>query len=177
MGGTIFGLSTTLLTTLASGISGFLFKLFAQNQEMKASQQKHQMDLLAARGASEVERIDKEIELLNARKEYNIAMKDIDPHSSLTRRVLSYGLLIGLLCFAPLYIVMGDLSFFDTFTTTVQNKDGFLGLGRTTSEIIQVIQMRGMPIAWMTGMLEVFAAVIAFYFGGSLAKYRNPYDN
>ena len=113
--------------------------------------------------------------LLKAKTEYEERLSKVDPHRSRpARRVLAYGMMLGLVFGLPALVFFGDINWIQ-FHEYTKSSSGFFGIGAYSRQVVDVITAQGLPIAWLTSMLDLFAAVISFYFGGSLAKFRNPY--
>jgi hypothetical protein len=109
-----------------------------------------------------------------AKIKYEKSLSKTDPHRSVARRVLAYGLLITLAFGIPYIVVMYDFEWFDIKTVIIEN-NGLFGIGKSSNEIQEVTSVIGLPLMWLTTMLDVFAGIVSFYFGGSIAKFRNPY--
>jgi len=167
----LFGLPTALLSSIFGGLSGFLFKLLSQNQEIKAAERKHEREMLVAVAEAQKQATKQDIALLKAKADYEERLMKSDPHRSMARRVIAYVMVLALSVGLPALVLFGDINWFYLHEWTT---NGFLGLGR--KQVVEVITANGLPIAWLTTMLDVFAGIVAFYFGGSLAKFRNPYN-
>ena len=172
--GSIFGISSSLISSVFGALSGFLFKLRSQNLEVQASERKHNMEMLVSVANANTQARKDEVALLKAKAEYEERVSKTDPHRSIARRVLAYGLMIGIVFVLPYLVVFHGVSWFDFREVTTQTS-GFLFFPGRTIETVQTFVAQGLPLGWLTAMLDVFAAVISFYFGGSLAKFRNPY--
>ena len=170
----IFGIPTTLWSSMFGAVTGFVFKLISQKQELNASRDMHNAEMLVKVATANTSAVKDEAKLLEAKAEYEGKLSAVDPHRSMARRVLAFGIMFGLLFFLPAYILFGDIQWFLLWEHTVSS-NGFFGLGAYSKEVVEVITAHGLPIAWLTAMLDVFAGIISFYFGGSLAKFRNPY--
>lgn len=168
----MFGLSSTALSGIIGGAGGFIFKLVGQAAEMKASEKKYQMELMAMQSENYFKSIDKEIELVKVKAEFEERVSSLDPLRAMTRRFIAIGLL-ALLAFLPLYIIFGGLDWIWMFEET--QKNGFWIFG-TTEVIHKIVTQTGIPIEWLFGVSEAFALVVSFYFGGSAAQIANPYN-
>ena len=168
----LFGIPSALLSSAFGAISGFIFKLISQRNEIVASERKHQVDMIGKVATANTATAEAEIALLKAKANYETKLAETDPHRSIARRVIAYGLTIGLVFFIPVIYFYDPINIqwfmFHEWTTS-----GFFGLGR--KEVVDVVVANGIPLVWLTSLLDVFAAVISFYFGGSLAKFKNPY--
>ena len=69
-----------------------------------------------------------------------------------------------------------DIVWFEIYDSK-ETSGGFLGIGATVQNVKTVITSTGIPIAWFGVMSETMIAIVSFYFGGSLAKFRNPYNS
>lgn len=168
----IFGLPSALVSSAFGAISGFIFKLMSQRAELVASERKHQIDMIGKVATANTKAAESEVALLKAKADYEMKLSEVDPHRSIARRVIAYGLTIGLVFFIPVVYFYDPVNI-QWFWLHEWTSNGFFGLGR--KEVVEVITANGIPLVWLTALLDVFAAVIAFYFGGSLAKFRNPY--
>ena len=170
----LFGLPTALVSSGFGAITGFAGKIWSQNQEVKASERKHQMDMMVAVTKANSDAADTEIKLMEAKIKYEKGLSKTDPHRSVARRVLAYGLLITLAFGIPYMVVMYDFQWFD-IKTVMEESNGIFGIGKSNKEIQEVTTVIGLPMIWLMTLLDVFAGIISFYFGGSIAKFRNPY--
>jgi len=167
----MFGLSSTALSGIIGGAGGFIFKLIGQATEMKAAEKKHQMDVMAMQSENYFKALDKEIELVKVKAEFEERVSSLDPLRAVTRRIIAVGLLT-LVAFLPLYVIFGGLEWIWLLESTTQ--DGFWIF--STKEIIHTIVTKtGLPVEWLFGVSEAFALVISFYFGGSAAQISSPY--
>ena len=172
--GTIFGISSSLISSAFGALSGFFFKLRSQNLEVQAAERKHNMEMLVAVANANTQARKDEVALLKAKADYEERLSKSDPHRSIARRVLAYGLMFGLVFMLPYLVVFKGVTWFEIREWT-QTTSGFLIFPGSTKQVVETITATGLPLAWLYGMLDVFAGIIAFYFGGSLAKFRNPY--
>lgn len=170
----LFGIPSSLISSAFGALTGFMFKARAQNMEIQAAERKHNMDMLVAVAKANRNAIKDEAMLLEAKAKYEERLTKIDPHRSFARRVLAFGLMIGVVFGVPAMVFFGDTQWFHLHEH-VQKSNGFFGLGAYTREVVDVVVAHGLPLTWLTALLDVFAGIIAFYFGGSLAKFRNPY--
>ena len=168
----MFGLSSTALSGIIGGAGGFVFKLIGQQAEMKAAEKKHQMDVMAMQSENYFKALDKEIELVKVKAEFEERVSSLDPFRAVTRRAIALGLL-GLLAFLPLYVIFGGREWIWMFEET--QKSGYWIF--STKEIIhRIVTETGLPVEWLFGVSEAFALVVSFYFGGSAAQITNPYN-
>ena len=170
----LFGLPTALVSSGFGAITGFAGKIWSQNAEVKASERKHQMDMMVAVSKANNEAADVEVKMMMAKIKYEKSLSKTDPHRSVARRVLAYGLLITLAFGIPYMVVMYDFQWFD-IKTVMKESNGFFGIGKRNEEFQEVTTVIGLPLVWLSTMLDVFAGIVSFYFGGSIAKFRNPY--
>ena len=168
----MFGLSSTALSGIIGGAGGFVFKLVGQHAEMKAAEKKHQMDVMAMQSENYFKSLDKEIELIKTKAEFEERVSSLDPMRAVTRRAIALGLL-ALLAFLPLYVIFGGLEWIWMFEDT--QTEGFW-IFKTTEVINQIVTKTGLPVEWLFGVSEAFALVVSFYFGGSAAQVTNPYN-
>jgi hypothetical protein len=168
----MFGLSSTALSGIIGGAGGFVFKLIGQQAEMKAAEKKHQMELMAMQSENYFKSLDKEIELIKTKAEFEERVSSLDPFRAVTRRFIALGLL-GLLAFLPLYVIFGNLDWIFMFE---QKESSGFWIFKTTDIVHQIVTKTGLPVEWLFGVSEAFALVVSFYFGGSAAQVTNPYS-
>ena len=168
----LFGLPSALISSAFGAISGFVFKLLSQRAELVASERKHQIDMIGKVATANSVAAEAEVKLLKAKAEYEMKLSEVDPHRSIARRVIAYGMTIGLVFFIPVIYFYDPINI-QWFWLHEWTTSGFFGLGRR--EVVDVIVANGIPLVWLTTLLDVFAAIVSFYFGGSLAKFKNPY--
>ena len=171
----MFGLSSSLISGAFGAITGFIFKVIALNKELQASERKHAMDMIVLAGKDKTREIKDEIALLDAKSKYEEKMAAADPHRSLTRRVIAYLLTVGLVFFLPYLFFYGPPTFWFEIVEYTKSSSGFFGIGAYSKQVFEVIGASGIPLAWLYAMLDVLAMIGGFYFGGSLAKSKNPY--
>ena len=144
--------------------------------EMHAAERKHEKELLSGAYKAETRKIDQEIKLLEAKAKFEERVSGVDPHRSMTRRVLTYMFATTVLFILPGMVLLGiDFQWFEINTWTQLNKDGFLGFFRSESQITEVVNAVGLPLVWLFSVLDLIAVIVGFYFGGSAAKFSNPY--
>ena len=171
----IFGLPLSLLTTLGGGLMGFISKMFAMRMELQASKDKHALDTLAATQKVTNEQVENEIKLLEARGRFERTLAKADPHFSMTRRIVSYLVIVIAGLVIPGAVVFGDVSWFHLHEFTKESA-GFLGIfGATSTEVVEVIATKGLPLIFASEFLAFAGSVVGFYFGTSAAKIANPY--
>jgi len=167
-------ISTTMITGGVSAISGFIFKFMAQKNEIAAAERKHTMDMLSKQSNNEVLKIDKEIQLMQAKAKFEKVVSKTDPHRSATRRFIVYAVITSFVLVAYFLALQPDIVWFEIYDTK-ETSGGFLGIGATVQNVKTVITSSGIPLTWFAVMSETMIAIVSFYFGGSLAKFRNPY--
>lgn len=170
----LFGIPTALISGAFSAILGFLTKSSSIRAETLAAERKYNMDALVAVSKVNKMAVQDEIALIEANTKHHRAVAKNDPHASMTRRILAYGMMIGLVFVLPAAVIYGDLQWFQINEFT-QSSSGFFGIGGYSRQVFETVVVNGLPLAWLGAMTEVFAAIIGYYFGTSAAKYKNPY--
>ena len=138
--------------------------------EVVASERKHQLDALTAVAKANRSGVKDEIRLLKARGQYEKDLAKADPHRSTARRIIAYVLIFAIAFVVPGMVLFGDLQWFHLHEWT---NNGFFGIGRR--EVVDVVQAVGLPLIWLDGLLTFVSTIVGFYFGGSAAKFNNPY--
>ena len=167
----LFGIPFSLISSAFGAITGFIAKRMAMNAEVVASERKHQLEAMVAVAQSNKMAVEDEVSLLKAKAEYEMAVHEADPHRSLARRVIAYGLVATIAIVIPLLIILfPQLQWFEIHTWTNR---GFFGIG--AREVVDVVIAKGLPLVWLDGLLTFVSTIVGFYFGGSAAKFSNPY--
>ena len=170
----LFGLPLSVLTTLGGGLMGFITKMFAMKMQFNAAKEKHTLDLMAAKQDVTDRQVENEIKLLEARGKFETTLSRADPHFSWTRRILTF-MIIGIAGLViPAVAVFGDVSWFHLHEWT-DKTNGFFGLGAKTTEVIDVVSAKGLPLIFASEFLAFAGSIVGFYFGQSAAKMSCPY--
>ncbi len=166
----LFGIPFSLIGSAFGALTGWLTKRSAMNAEMVAAERKYQLDAMVAVTKANTSAVKDEIALLEAKSKFEKAASEADPHRSVARRVIAYVLVFAIAFMIPGMILFGDITWFaiETWSTS-----GFFGIG--AREVFEVVQATGVPLLWLDGLLTLVSTIVGFYFGGSAAKYSNPY--
>ena len=167
----LFGIPFSLIGSAFGAIMGFIAKAHAMRKEIVASERKHQLDALVSVSKANSQAVNDEIKLLKAKGEYEQIVHKSDPHRSIARRVIAYVLVGTVAIVIPVIILISpELQWFDIHTW---RNNGFFGIG--AREVVEVVNAYGLPLVWLDGLLTFVSTITGFYFGGSAAKFSNPY--
>ena len=167
----LWGIPFSIFGSIFGAIMGFIAKASAMRNEVVASERKHQLDAMVAVSVANSQAVEDEVKLLQAKADYEKAVHKSDPHRSMARRAIAYILVIAITVVIPaLIILFPDLQWFEIHTW---RSNGFFGIG--ARQVTEVITATGLPLLWLDGLLTFVATVTGFYFGGSAAKFTNPY--
>lgn len=166
----LFGIPFSLIGSIFGAITGFIAKRSAMTAELQAAERKFQLEAMVAVQQANSAAINDEIKLLEAKAKYEEVVAKADPHRSTARRMIAYLLVLAVVAFPALVLFQPELQWFSIESVT---KPGFLGFGRRT--VVEVITAVGLPLVWLDGLLTFVSTVVGFYFGGSAAKFNNPY--
>ena len=169
---TIFGIPVTLLSSAFGAIMGFIVKSSAQNLEVEAAKHKHTIEAMAAQSENYVRQVQAETQLMEAKAKFEERLHAVDPNRSEARRNIAYFVTVGLVFFLPWFLYQTGIDWIYSFE--YEKTTGFW-LWERTRTVLEAMTIPGLPVEWLWAMLEIFAGIISFYFGGSLAKYDNPY--
>ena len=169
----LFGIPFTLIGSAFGALTGWLTKKSAMEAELRAAERKHQIDAMTAVATANTSAVEDEIKLLEAKAKYETETSAADPHRSIARRVIAYAMVASIAVIIPGIVLFGDISWFQMISKTTTTS--FLGLLNDTKTTLSVVTAKGLPMIWLDGMLTLVATITSFYFGGSAAKFSNPY--
>ena len=169
------GLPFAAWGSIFGALTGWLTKSHAMKLELQAAERKHTLDAMSAVATANTSMRKDEVALLKAKTDYEREMMKVDPHRSVTRRVLAYGVMIAVLFLIPALVVFGEpFAWFEIIEST-RSSSGFFGIGAYTKQVFDVVTAVGLPLVWLDGALIALSTTISFYMGGSAAKFTNPY--
>ena len=168
----IGGISTTMISSGFSAIMGFIMKSRAQAAEIEAAKHKHTIEALAAQSENYARHVDSEVKLMEAKASFEERVHAVDPERAEARRNIAYGIVFGVIIGLPLYLWQSGIEWIWAIEYT---KTEGLFFWQKKNEVVDIVTQRGLPVGWLWASLELAAAVVSFYFGGTLAKSDNPY--
>ena len=168
----IGGISTTMISSAFSAIMGFVMKSRAQAAEIEAAKHKHTIEALAAQSENYARHVDSEVKLMEAKSSYEQKLHAVDPERAEARRNIAYGIVFGVIIGLPLYLWQSGIEWI--YAVEYTKSEGFWIFAKS-KEVVEIVTQSGLPVGWLWASLELAAAVVSFYFGGTLAKSDNPY--
>ena len=166
----LFGIPFSLIGGAFGALTGWLTKKSAMTAELQASERKHQLDAMLKVSNANSSGVRDEIRLLKAKAEFEKTLSEADPHRSVARRVIAY-IMVGVIAFIiPGLVLVGDLQWFQFHTWTTPGLFGFF-----QKEVVEVVTAVGLPLTYLDGLFTLVSTIVGFYFGGSAAKFTNPY--
>ena len=162
----MFGLSSTAILSAVSAIVGFVMKFMTLRAQISADQKKAELERMTT---SHEQRMDFErlrIEASQQMTKNEVRLAKADPSRSMTRRVIAYIILAGLISI-PTLSEIHAIEWF-RFTTDTIKSSGFLGLFGGKETIVHGVQTAsGVPLVWITVVSELAVMIVSFYVGQS----------